>query len=145
MTVLYCVCIGIPYTRKGSHSIATVPMLILLNISLSLWLVRKLFSRRYEHALGIRLCYWGKRTTLLGGRRGSDNFQLFSFITFMDLLTSPKYGWWNLSLWMFNSLTPERFGCNIELVIFKLTPRIDILSISSKISLRSLLQDLIDD
>ena len=45
----------------------------------------------------------------------------------------------------FNSLAPGRCGCNLKLVIFKLTSRVDILSISCEIALRWMTQDFIDD
>ena len=44
-----------------------------------------------------------------------------------------------------NSLVPERCGCNLKLVIFKLLSRIDILTSSCEIALLGMPQDLIDD
>ena len=46
--------------------------------------------------------------------------------------------------YMINSLVPGRCGCNLKLVIFKLTARVDILSISCEIALRWMPQDFID-
>ena len=45
----------------------------------------------------------------------------------------------------FNSLVPGRWGCNLKLVIFKLTSRVDILSFSCEIALRWMPQDFTDD
>ena len=44
-----------------------------------------------------------------------------------------------------NSLVPGRCGCNLKLVIFKLTSRLDILSISCEIALRWMPKDFTDD
>ena len=45
----------------------------------------------------------------------------------------------------FYSLVPGRFGCNLKLIIFKLTSRVDILSISCEIALSWMPQDFTDD
>ena len=44
-----------------------------------------------------------------------------------------------------NSLVPGRCGCNLKLVIFKLTSRVYILNISCEIALRWMPQDLTGD
>ena len=54
---------------------------------------------------------------------------------------------WQQWCWMTgaNLLVPGRFGCNLELVIFKLTSRVDMLSISCEIALSWMPQDFTDD
>ena len=52
--------------------------------------------------------------------------------------TSPRGQW-------VNTLAPGRCGCNLKLVIFKHTSRVDILSISCEIALRWMPQDFTDD
>ena len=46
---------------------------------------------------------------------------------------------------MLNSLVPGRCRCNLKLVIFKLTSRVAIFSISCEIALRWMPQDFTDD
>ena len=64
----------------------------------------------------------------------------------------PVYYCPHLALWIHkltalpvNSLVPGRCGWNLNLVIFKLTSRVDTLSISGEIALRWMPQDFTDD
>ena len=52
-----------------------------------------------------------------------------------DIIRHGKWGW-NIVWFYFNSLAPERCGCDLKLVIFKFISRIDIGSISCDIALR---------
>ena len=55
------------------------------------------------------------------------------------------YLWWLFSPHYSNTLPPERFGCYLKIVIFKLISRIDTLRISCEITLRWKPQDRTDD
>ena len=49
------------------------------------------------------------------------------------------------SIGNFNSLVPDRCGCNLKLGIFKFTSKVNILSISCEIALRWMPQEFTDD
>ena len=50
-----------------------------------------------------------------------------------------------MSAKLFNSLAPGKCCCNLELVIYKLISRIDIMNISCEIAVRLMPQDPTDD
>ena len=47
--------------------------------------------------------------------------------------------------WVINSLAPEKCGCNLKLVVFKLISTLDIFSIPCEIALGWMPQGLTDD
>ena len=70
-------------------------------------------------------------------------FKIWAHYAFSPLGTC----FWNVIYFLVIQLTlvPERCGCNLELVIFKFTSKVDILSISCELALRWMPQDFTDD